>query len=265
MPEVASHPPGTFCWPELATTDQSAALAFYRALFGWGVDDHPMGPGEVYSMLQVGGKDVAAACSMGSDERQRGTPSHWGSYIAVVSADEAAKRAAELGGTVLAPPFDVMESGRMAVLQDPSGAVFSVWEPNKHPGARLLGEPGALAWTELTSRDPVVAGNFYAALFGWTGETMEMPRIGPYTVFSVNGVLVGGMMGMMPGMEATPSYWMPYFSASDIDASAAKVTGLGGKVVVPPASLPDGSRFAVLTDPQGAYVGLFTVAPMKGE
>ena len=263
MSEVGSHPPGTFCWPELATTDRPAAVTFYRELFGWGVDDRPMGPGEVYSMLRVGGKDVAAAFSIGSDDRQRGTPPHWGSYIAVVSANDAATRAAELGGTVLAPPFDVMDSGRMAVLQDPSGAVFSVWEPKKHPGARLLGEPGALVWTELTSRDPVVAGNFYSALFGWTGETTEMPRVGPYTVFSVNGVLVGGMMGMMPGMEGTPSYWMPYFSAADIDASARKVSALGGKVVVPPCSLPDGSRFAVLTDPQGAYVGLFTVAPTK--
>jgi predicted enzyme related to lactoylglutathione lyase len=265
MPEVTSHPPGTFCWPELATTDRVAALAFYRGLFGWEVNDRPMGPDEVYSMLQVGGKDVAAAYAVGSDERQRATPPHWGSYIAVVSADDAATRAAELGGTVLAPPFDVMGAGRMAVLQDPSGAVFSVWEPKEHPGARLIGEPGALAWTELTSRDPVVAGNFYSALFGWTGETMEMPRIGPYTVFSVNGVLAGGMMGMMPGMEGIPSYWLPYFFAEDTDAAAAKVTSLGGKVVVPPAGLPDGSRFAVLTDPQGAMVGLFTVKSMKGE
>jgi predicted enzyme related to lactoylglutathione lyase len=265
MPEMTSHPPGTFCWPELATTDRVAALTFYRALFGWGVNDRPMGPDEVYSMLQIGDKDVAAAYSMGADERQRGTPAHWGSYIAVLSADDAAKRAAELGATVLAPPFDVMQSGRMAVLQDPTGAVFSVWQPREHPGARLVGEPGTLVWTELTSRDPVVAGNFYSALFGWTGETSEMPRVGPYTVFSLNGVLVGGMMGMMPGMAGTPSYWMPYFFAADTDATAAKAGSLGGNVVVPPSALPDGSRFAVLTDPQGAYVGLFTVAPLKEE
>ena len=148
-----SLPPGTFCWPELSTTDQKGGVAFYRGLFGWDLNEQPLGPGETYSMFQMRGREVAAAYTMRPEERQHGAPPHWNAYVTVTSADETAKRARQLGGSVLVPPFDVMEHGRMAVLQDPTGAVFQVWQPKKHPGAKILGEPGALCWTELATRD----------------------------------------------------------------------------------------------------------------
>ncbi len=147
MPEYSAHPPGTFCWPELATTDQNAAVAFYRALFGWDVNDIPLGPGETYSMLQLRGKPVAAAHT---PRREDGAnPPHWASYVSVVSADDSTRRARELGGTVVEAPFDVMDVGRMSVLQDPSGAVFALWQPKRHIGASIMGEPNTLCWTEL--------------------------------------------------------------------------------------------------------------------
>src|SRR5258708_5606725 len=131
MAEFSSHEPGTFSWVELATTDQKAGVAFYRALFGWDVNDMPLGPGDVYSMFQMRGKEVAAAYTMQADERQMGVPPHWNLYITVASADDTTKKAEGLGAKVLAAPFDVMDVGRMAVLQDPSGAVFCIWEPKR--------------------------------------------------------------------------------------------------------------------------------------
>src|SRR5688572_16922513 len=128
MADVTSHPPGTFSWVELATTDQKAGVAFYRALFGWDVTDAPIGPNEIYSMFQMRGKEVAAAYTLMADERKAGVPPHWNLYVTVSRADDAAQKAAGLGAKVLAPPFDVMDVGRMAVLQDPTGAVFCVWE-----------------------------------------------------------------------------------------------------------------------------------------
>src|SRR5262245_29403377 len=118
MAEFTSHPPGTFCWPELATSDQKAGVAFYRGLFGWDLNDVPMGPDSSYSIFQMRGKDVAAAAGLQPEERQHGVPPHWNAYVSVASADDAVKKAQSLGGKVLAPPFDVMDHGRMAVLQD---------------------------------------------------------------------------------------------------------------------------------------------------
>jgi predicted enzyme related to lactoylglutathione lyase len=168
--EFTSHVPGSFCWAELSTTDQKAAVAFYRDLFGWSVNDQPIGPDDVYSMLQLDGRDIGAAYTMRAEERQMGAPPHWNLYVAVANADETAARAQELGGTVLAPAFDVMDAGRMAIIQDPAGAIFEVWQPGRHIGARVLAEPGALCWSELSTRDPVAAERFYTRLFGWTSK-----------------------------------------------------------------------------------------------
>src|SRR6185503_8196040 len=158
--EFMSHAPGTFSWPELATTDQKAAVAFYRALFGWDVSETPIGPTETYSIFKLRGKDTASAYTMQEEERKMGLPPHWNNYVSVTNADESAKKAQELGGKVLVPAFDVMEHGRMAVLQDPTGAVFQVWQPKEHIGAMILNEPGALCWTELTTSDTKAAEKF---------------------------------------------------------------------------------------------------------
>jgi predicted enzyme related to lactoylglutathione lyase len=259
MTEFSSHAPGTFSWVELATTDQSAGVAFYRALFGWEVREAPISQGEIYSMFQMRGKDVAAAYTMMADERQMGVRPHWNLYISVASADDAARRAESLGATVLAPPFDVMEHGRMAVLQDPSGAVFCVWQPKAHVGARILNEPGALCWSELTTRDPQAAETFYTKLFGWTAKHGAASAQVDYTEFGLPGQPPGaGMMKMPDDMPAAvPSYWMPYFQVADCDTSTATAQQLGATLMVGPTDIPGTGRFAILIDPQGAIFAVF--------
>src|SRR5919197_78336 len=124
MGERTEYTPGTFCWVDLTTPDQDGAKRFYSELFGWEADDQPVGEGVVYSMMEVGGKDVAAISPQPQQQREAGVPPLWNNYVSVESADAAAERAAELGATVHAPPFDVMDVGRMAVIQDPQGAFF---------------------------------------------------------------------------------------------------------------------------------------------
>jgi predicted enzyme related to lactoylglutathione lyase len=262
MPEFSSHQPGTFSWPELATTDQKAGVAFYRALFDWDLNEQSMGPEGTYSMFLLRGKEVGAAYSMRPEERQGGVPPHWNMYVTVQSADDAAKRATELGGKLLAPAFDVMDVGRMAIIQDPTGAVFEVWEPKKHIGAKILGEPGALCWSELTTRDTNAAKAFYTSLFGWTSKHSSGDAGGmEYTEFSNQGQPGVGMMRMPEQVPAhVPSYWMPYFMTDNVDASTAKAKGLGANAMVEPMDIPKTGRFAVLTDPQGAMFALFTPA-----
>jgi len=146
MPNIDKHPPGAFCWIELATSDQKAAKDFYCSLFGWSASDMPMGPGDFYTMFKLDGRDSGAAYTLRPDQRAQGVPPHWMIYIAVESADQTAARAAELGAKVFAPPFDVYDAGRMAVLQDPTGAVFSIWQPKKNTGIGIAGVHGALCW-----------------------------------------------------------------------------------------------------------------------
>ena len=261
MAEFSSHTPGTFSWPELATTDQKGAVSFYRSLFGWDLNEQPIGPTETYSMFQMRGKEVGAAYSMRPEERQNGAPPHWNSYVTVANVDEAVKRAQELGAKVFAPPFDVMDAGRMAVLQDPTGAVFQLWQANKHIGAKILNEPGALCWTELNTRDTKAAETFYTHLFGWTAKHSTPGSPMEYTEFNNQGHPGIGMMAINEHVPAhVPSYWMPYFQVADCDASTGKAKELGGSIMVPPTDISKTGRFSIVTDPQGAMFALFTLA-----
>ena len=258
MPEFSAHPPGTFCWPELATTDQKSAVAFYRALFGWDVNDQPISPSETYSMFQLRGKPVAAGYTMRAQERQQGVPPHWGSYVSVANADETSKRAKDMGGKVLAEPFDVMDAGRMAVVQDPTSAVFMLWQPKRHAGATILQEPGSLCWTELITRDTKAAETFYTQLFGWTSKVGTDGGM-EYTELSNGRTPQAGLMALTPRMGNMPPAWTPYFAVTDCDAIAKKATQLGGRTYMPPTDIPKVGRFAVLADPQGAVFDIIKI------
>ena len=105
--EINNPRSGSFCWFELATSDQAAAKQLYGGLFGWTATDFPMGPHGFYTMFQLRGRNVGAACTLMPDQAQQGVPPHWATYVAVANIDEAIARAKTLGGTVLAGPMDV--------------------------------------------------------------------------------------------------------------------------------------------------------------
>ena len=249
MSEVTAHAPGRFSWVELVANDAFGARRFYTDLFGWDVREIPMGPDSVYVIFQSGGRDVAAMYPRGPEERERG-PSHWRSYVSVADADDSAARARELGAQILAEPFDVSGVGRMAMLQDPSGATVALWEPRSHIGVGRIGEPGALCWNELLTQDVEAAGSFYAGLFGWEVRGLEFGG-SAYTVFESEGRAIAGMMAM-PGSADAPPNWLPYFGASDCDDRATAARIAGGQIYVSPTDVPGVGRFAVLGDPQGA-------------
>jgi uncharacterized protein len=252
MGERTQYTPGTFSWADLSTTDQAAAKEFYAGLFGWEAEDLPVDENTVYSMQRIGGKAVAAISPQPQQQREAGVPPLWNSYVTVASADDAAAKAGELGGNVHAPPFDVMEAGRMAVVQDPTGAFFMVWEPKATIGAELVNAPGALCWNELATPDLDAAQAFYSGLFGWSytpfGEGGP-----PYFTIQNGDANNGGMRNPQPG---EPPYWLVYFGTEDTDASVAKAEELGGKRVIDPFDFPAG-RIGILQDPQGAVFAVF--------
>ncbi len=253
MAERSKYTPGTFSWADLSTTDQDAAKQFYGQLFGWTAVDFPVGDGAVYSMMQIDGKDVAAISAQPQQQADAGVPPLWNSYVTVESADAAVERAQKLGATVHAPAFDVMDAGRMAVIQDPQGAFFMVWEPKQHIGASLVNTPGSLTWNELASVDPDASAEFYRELFGWKAEAfegMQMTYLGIENEGHGNG-------GIRNTMENEPTYWLVYFGTADIDADAAKAGELGATVLAPPTDIGVG-KIAVLQDPQGAVFALYS-------
>ncbi|HEY6184222.1 MAG TPA: VOC family protein [Terriglobales bacterium] len=251
MQETPTHAPGTFCWVELGTSDGPAAKKFYTELFGWTFNDNPMGPGAVYTMLQQDGKDVGALYQLDAEMKAAAVPPHWMSYVAVANADESATKAKEAGATLMKEPFDVMDHGRMAVVQDPTGAMFCLWQAGTHGGIGVYNVPNSLAWNELVTPDPEKAGEFYSTLFGWTRNVQQF---GPmtYTTFRNNERPAGGMYKPTPEMGNVPPHWLPYFAVADCDATLEKAVDLGAKSCVPPTDIPDTGRFAVVQDPQGA-------------
>jgi predicted enzyme related to lactoylglutathione lyase len=264
MAHLTKHAQGTFSWPELSTTDQKAAVAFYRGLFGWDVNEQPIGPNDLYSIFKLDGRDVGACYTMRSEEKNMGAPPHWNSYITVDNVDESTKRAQELGATVLAPAFDVMDAGRMSILKDPTGAMFELWQAKRSIGAQTLGEPGALCWTELTTSDTAAAEKFYTSLLGWKPKHSAPGSPMPYTEFTVAGAdhPSVGMMPKPPHLPPhMPSFWLPYFQVADVDAMVSKAKSLGAQIHFGPQDIPGTGRFAVIADPQGAAFSVY--APQR--
>jgi uncharacterized protein len=260
MATMTSHAPGTFCWPELYTTDQPGAKAFYAGLFGWEVKDIPMGPGSVYTIFTLGGRDAAACYGAMPEMVKQGVPPHWMAYVSVTSADEAASKVAASGGEVLKPAFDVPGIGRMAALRDPNGAAFCVWEAKGHAGVGVLREPGALDWTELLAPDTERAAAFYASAFGWSRSPWPLADGSTYHLFQSGEEPAGGMIAITPEMGAVRPCWVSYFRVEGCDVTAARCAELGGRVSMPPQDVADVGRFAVLADPAGAHFGIMQPA-----
>lgn len=257
MTEVTRHEPGSFSWAELATSDPKAAKSFYGGVFGWTFVDSPMGAGpeDIYTRVQVRAKDVGALYRMMPDQAAQGVPPHWMCYVTVASADTAAAKALSLGGKVLAPAFDVMTYGRMAILQDPEGAALAVWEPRDHIGAERVNEPGAFGWMELASRNVAGAKAFYTGLFGWGLKDSE-----EYPEFVLGGRSIGGILPIRAEMGAMPAAWGVYWQVADCDGAVAKAKALGGAVLMGPRDIEKVGRFAVIQDPQGAMFSIIQLA-----
>jgi predicted enzyme related to lactoylglutathione lyase len=255
MAKIEKQPAGAFCWIELHTTDQDAAKQFYAGIFGWSSVDIPMGPDGVYTMFKLAEGDVGAACTLRPDQQSAGVPPHWLLYVAVKSADQAAALVKKLGGKILAGPFDVMESGRMAVAQDPTGAIFSIWQANQHEGITVTGEDGTLCWADLNTPQPDVAAKFYSALFGW--DLMKGEE--GYLHIKNAEEFIGGIPPVREQAQAPP-HWLPYFLTSSADETSMNADARGGKLFMPPMTMDKVGRIAVIADPQGAVFALYEAA-----
>jgi predicted enzyme related to lactoylglutathione lyase len=263
MPEKNGFDPGHFCWIELGTTDAKGAQDFYSALFGWSVETGDAGEAGPYHMFRLDGRDAGGMYTLMKEQVEQGVPPHWMSYLSVASADETAKRAGELGGHVVMGPMDVMDVGRMAVVADPTGAMFALWQAKSHQGLGRVDDVSTPCWFELATKDAKQSGPFFCGLFGWEAVETPMGEM-TYTMFKHGEGHVGGMMQMTAEWGDTPSHWMIYFTVAECEAACARVEELGGKVCVPPTDVPGVGRFAVVNDPQGAYFSVIKLSAPEG-
>ncbi len=257
---IKHYPHGTFCWVDLATTDAQTAQSFYTGLFDWQTYDIAAGPG-TYTMFTLDGAEVAAVSSMSAEMREQGIPPVWSNYVATDDVDAVAGKVAELGGTVLVPPMDIMDAGRMSFIQDPQGAPLGLWQAGNHIGARKVNETGCLLWNELHTSDLDAAKKFYAALLGWDVQTGPSPTgMGDYTLFRVAGRENGGILEMTEEWGDVPPHWAPYFLVASSNDKAQACKELGGSVPVEPFDMGGMGRMAVLTDPQGATFSIMQLS-----
>jgi predicted enzyme related to lactoylglutathione lyase len=254
MSERTSYEPGTPSWADLSTPDPPAAKRFYGELFGWEAED--AGPPEEtggYGMFRLRGKLIAGVSPLMSEDQ----PPMWSTYISTDDADAVVARAKDAGGQAMFDPMDVMDAGRMTFLMHPAGGAVGVWQPNRHTGAELVNEPGALTWNQLHTRDPAGAAAFYEAVFGW-----KLGDFGGMPMFNLGERGIASVGDMPPGTpDEVPAFWMTIFASADTDATAAKAAELGGQVAVEPFDIEGVGRFAVLADPQGVYFGVITAPP----
>jgi hypothetical protein len=266
MSQRDDYEPGVPCWVDTLQPDPDAAMGFYAELFGWefeGPGEMPGDPPGRYYVARLRGRDVAG---VGSLPAGAAPAPGWGTYVYVADADATAAAAREHGGEVLVEPVDAPPAGRLALLADPAGAAFGVWQPAQRKGAQLVNEPGAWTMSTLTTPDVDGAAAFYGALFGWTTETFEMGDFAA-TMFRLPGY-VGGepqqpvsreVIAAMAAVPGAPAQWGPGFWDHDVDETAAKAQVHGGRVVAPAVDSPAG-RTVFLADPYGATFSI-TNAP----
>ena len=271
MSERDGYQAGVPCWVAGVYPDPEKAVTFYTELFGWEAEE-TMGadsPGKYY-LCRLRGRDVAAIASR--PDAAPPTDPAWGTYVWVDSAEDAAARAADTGGSIVMEPFDSLDGGRIAVVADPAGAVFGVWQPGAHKGSQLVNEPGAWSMSLLNTRDQESAKAFYGAVFGWEGEAFEMGG-GEVVLWRLPG-FVGGepeqpvprdVVAVMAPIGGdvpadVPAHWSVDFWVDDVDATAQRAVDLGGSVIAPPYDVPGTAlRQAVVADPQGATFSITKV------
>ncbi|WP_278314190.1 VOC family protein [Lolliginicoccus levis] len=253
-------PAGTPCWADCAVDDVARAREFYGAVMGWEFEETATETGG-YLIARKNGH--VAAGIMPKPQGMEDMPSAWTTYLATEDADATAEAAAANGAQVPVAPMDVMTEGRMAIIVDPTGAFFGLWQPIDHTGAAVVNEPGGMCWNELHTRDIDGAKDFYAKLFGYSYKQLSEEGM-TYFVAELGGEGVAGMMLNDMAPAEVPPMWNAYFAVENCDAATDAATSHGGTILMPPSDSPYG-RMSVVQSPQGETLGLIDMSTTVGE
>lgn len=240
-------PASAIVWHELITKDLASAQAFYGGLLGWTFSAPQALKQSTYVTASLEGQVLAGVLRL--QDSAGVNNSQWLSYFRVPSAEGAVAAATKAGGRLLVKPVDLQGRGRGALLLDTEGAPFAVLEPSRAAPWEGQAPINGWLWNELFSHDPARAATFYGSVFGFTfakrlvdGRELEG--------FLRAGAPVAGLQ-RIPADGPRPN-WLPTIRVADVEAVAAKVAGLGGRLIMPPRPDIRNGNVAIIADPSGA-------------
>jgi hypothetical protein len=236
---------GTPTWLDLTSPNVEAARKFYNAVFGWEYDISPEFGG--YTTARSGKYSTVGL--VGDHPDNAGKPSFWTTYFATNQIESDVARAVALGAKIVSPAMVVGAFGSMAILADPTGATFGLWQADNHIGFEVSDEPGSATWFELYSTNAKQSRDFYTALLSATDD--PMPGRMEYYVLKHGDSMLGGIMQIESAWGNMPSQWVTYFSVVNVEAAASIATSLGSHQMGGLDDSPFG-RIAAMTDPNGA-------------
>ena len=245
---------GKFVWFEYVSTDIQKAKGFFGELFGWTTQEVPMPDGK-YEMIASGGRTIGGYLPTPEGAPAKASAkndAHFLSHLGVADAKATAAQVQKLGGKVHKGPLKIGEFGTMAIVADPHGGVFALWQPAKSE-EQPAPTTNTFCWNELMSSDAAASVAFYSAVGGFSAKAQDMPGMGTYNVLESGGQ---PRAGIMQKKGEQPHAWLPYVQVASADKTADKAKKLGGQVIVPPTDIPSVGRFAILLDNQGAAIGI---------
>lgn len=260
---MTDFPEGTPCWADAMFPDLEGAKSFYGDVLGWTFGESASEYGN-YTQAFSDGKAVAAVVPpMPGDDNAHAA---WCVYLAAADVAATADKAKDAGGTLVMEPMQVGEFGSMALVKEPGGAVFGLWQAGQHKGFEKYGEPGAYTWSEFYTRTPDTTDAFLRGVFSYRKQTVADEHV-DFAVFNVAGkddAVLGRMTMGEDFPPAMPAYVNVYFAVDDCDAAVKRATDRGAKLQFGPMSSPFG-RFAALTDPQGANFSVLDPNTREGD
>jgi predicted enzyme related to lactoylglutathione lyase len=244
--------PGQFVWRDLVSTDTSAARRFYGALLGWEFDEAERN-GRTYLIARDAGGPFAGIVDIAAEEN---VGSHWVSYVSVPDVDKAAAAFESAGGKVLVAPLDT-DGARAAVVADPQGAPLGLVRLNGgDPTVPASPRTGRFFWTEYLAADAKQALDFYEQQFGYQSESTDTGLGLEYFVLRRDRADAGLLQIPDNASQNVRPNWLPYVLVDDPAPLVAKVSGLGGQVLLEPTLERRKSTLAIVADPSGGVVAL---------
>lgn len=260
MPIKTSYANGEFSWVDLNAHNMDAAREFYTKFFGWTAEMMDTQGGPKYAMFSSNGQKIGGLGEMSEEMKSQGIPPLWNTYVNVDNLEATLARVPELGGKVAVPAMSILDSGWLAYITDPTGAMLGLWQKNQFAGSGVWGEHNSVCWNELATKDVETARTFFGELFGWEFE--DFPGVpSKYYIVKVGGEQKGGLMQMTAEWGDVPPHWMVYFSVDDAVAKCERLKELGGQVCIPPFDTHVG-KIAIVADAQG---GTFSMIALKNQ
>ena len=241
---------GRFVWHDLMSKDVNAAKRFYGALFGWRFEDTKRGD-RAYVLARLGSEPVAGIVDVSSLPN---AGAQWLSFMAIADVDKTVAQVQSDGGQILVEPRELPSIARAAVIADPQGAPLGLAQLRRNVADPTLPRANHFFWQEYLAKDAVKGLEFYKRVAGYDSRISDTQLGIDYHVLTKTRARAG--LFQLPETTEVLSNWLPYVLVDDPAALAARVAGLGGRILVPAA--PDRRRgsLVVIADPEGAPIAL---------